>query len=91
VDGLNKMSPGLDHGVFVPFKLMFGEEFTDIPVIEVSMDSTLDPEDNWRVGQAVKKLRFVSFLMTNDKLHDCWATAAQRGADLNTFRRTNYT
>ena len=59
VDGLRKMSPGLDHGVFVPFKLMFGEELTDVPVIEVSMDSTLDPEDNWRVGQAVKKLRSV--------------------------------
>ena len=38
---------------------MFGEEFTAVPIVEVSMDSTLDPEDNWRIGQAIKKLRFV--------------------------------
>lgn len=36
---------------------MFGEEFTDIPVIAASLDSSLDPEDNWKIGQAVAKLR----------------------------------
>ena len=47
----------MDHGVFVPFRLMFGEEFTDIPIVQVSMDGTLDAEKNWAVGQAVKELR----------------------------------
>uniref|UniRef100_A0A5K1JZP7 Cell surface hydrophobicity-associated protein n=1 Tax=Ganoderma boninense TaxID=34458 RepID=A0A5K1JZP7_9APHY len=42
-DGRGFNGPGLDHGVFVPFKLMFGEEFTDVPIVEVSMDSSLDP------------------------------------------------
>ena len=56
-DGLGKNSPGLDHGVFVPFRLMFGEEFKDIPVIEASLDGSLDPLKNWAVGQAVRKLR----------------------------------
>lgn len=63
MDGLHKKSPGFDHGVFVPFRIMFGEEFTEVPIIEVSMDSTLDPEDNWRIGQAVKKLRSVQRYM----------------------------
>ncbi|EKM55630.1 uncharacterized protein PHACADRAFT_256379 [Phanerochaete carnosa HHB-10118-sp] len=56
-DGLGKNVPGLDHGVFVPFSLMFGEDFTDIPVIEISLDGSLDPLKNWAVGQAVSKLR----------------------------------
>ena len=60
VDGLNHRASGLDHGVFVPFRLMFGDEFMDIPIIEVSIDSSLDPEINWAVGRAVKKLRSVS-------------------------------
>lgn len=38
---------------------MFGENFTDIPVVEVSMDGTLDPLKNWAVGQAVNQLRSV--------------------------------
>lgn len=29
----------------------------DIPIVEVSMDGSLDPEKNWAVGRAVKKLR----------------------------------
>lgn len=39
---------------------MFGEEFTDIPIVQVSMDGTLDAEKNWAVGQAVKELRYRS-------------------------------
>ena len=49
--------PGLDHGVFVPFRIMFGEEFLDIPIVEVSMDGSLDPEKEWAIGRAVKALR----------------------------------
>ena len=59
-DGRGFSGPGLDHGVFVPFRLMFGEEFTDIPIVQVSMDGTLDAEKNWAVGQAVKELRYRS-------------------------------
>ncbi|KAA1474852.1 Extradiol ring-cleavage dioxygenase class III enzyme subunit B [Dentipellis sp. KUC8613] len=49
--------PGLDHGVFVPFRLMFGETFRDIPVIQASIEESLSPETNWAIGQAVKQLR----------------------------------
>lgn len=36
---------------------MFGEEFTEIPIVEVSMDSSLDPEKNWALGEVVEPLR----------------------------------
>lgn len=56
-DGRGHMGPGFDHGVFVPFRLMFGEVFTDVPIVEVSFDGSQDPDKNWAVGAAVKKLR----------------------------------
>ena len=56
-DGLGRSVPGLDHGVFIPFRLMFGEDFTDVPVVEVSLDGSLNPIKNWAVGQAVNQLR----------------------------------
>jgi aromatic ring-opening dioxygenase catalytic subunit (LigB family) len=52
------MGPGLDHGVFVPFKHMFGDS-TDIPVVQVSLDGSLDPAKEWALGQAVSSLRYV--------------------------------
>jgi len=36
---------------------MFGEEFTQIPIVQVSIDSSLDPEKNWQVGKVVNQLR----------------------------------
>jgi aromatic ring-opening dioxygenase catalytic subunit (LigB family) len=58
MDGLGKMSPGFDHGVFIPFRRMFGLE-TDIPIIEVSIDSSFDPDTEWKIGQALDELRYV--------------------------------
>ena len=55
-DGRGFSGPGLDHGVFVPFRLMFGEE-TDIPIIEVSIDGSLNAEKNWALGEVVEPLR----------------------------------
>ncbi|KAG5342210.1 hypothetical protein C0989_004522 [Termitomyces sp. Mn162] len=60
-DGRGFEGPGLDHGVFVPFKLMFGEELTGIPIVQVSIDSSLSPEKNWALGKAVAKLRSAPF------------------------------
>ncbi|KAJ7261376.1 Extradiol ring-cleavage dioxygenase, class III enzyme, subunit B [Mycena haematopus] len=56
-DGRGFEGPGLDHGVFVPFRLMFGDEFVEIPVVQVSIDSSLSPEKNWALGKAVTRLR----------------------------------
>jgi 4,5-DOPA dioxygenase extradiol len=52
---------GLDHGVFVPFKAMFGngnELARDIPIVQVSMwDDDRDAASHIRLGEALKKLR----------------------------------
>ncbi|KDQ60622.1 hypothetical protein JAAARDRAFT_124786 [Jaapia argillacea MUCL 33604] len=56
-DGRGFQGPGLDHGVFVPFRLMFSPTFTTIPIIQVSIDASLSPQANWKVGQVVNKLR----------------------------------
>jgi hypothetical protein len=58
-DGRGFSGPGLDHGVFVPFRLMFGEEFLDVPIVQASIDSSLSPEKNWAIGKAVTQLRSV--------------------------------
>ncbi|KAJ3992298.1 Extradiol ring-cleavage dioxygenase, class III enzyme, subunit B [Lentinula boryana] len=55
-DGRGFEGPGLDHGVFVPFRLMFGEELA-LPVVQVSIDSSLSPEANWKLGKVVELLR----------------------------------
>lgn len=37
---------------------MFGEE-TDIPIVEVSIDSSYDPKEEWKIGQVLDELRYV--------------------------------
>ncbi|THV07863.1 Extradiol aromatic ring-opening dioxygenase [Dendrothele bispora CBS 962.96] len=66
-DGRGFAGPGLDHGVFVPFQIMFGEEL-DIPVIQVSIDSKLTPESNWKLGQIVASLRKEQILVLSGGL-----------------------
>jgi aromatic ring-opening dioxygenase catalytic subunit (LigB family) len=50
---------GLDHGVFIPFKLMFPDSdgAFDVPIVEVSQDASLKPEDEYEIGKAMKALR----------------------------------
>ena len=57
-DGRGFAGPGLDHGVFIPFRIMFGHEFRDVPIVQASIDSSLSPEKNWAIGKAVAKLRY---------------------------------
>ena len=59
MDGRGFQGPGLDHGVFVPFRLMFGEEFRSVPIVQASIDASLSPESNWNLGKAITKLRCV--------------------------------
>ncbi|KAH6580970.1 hypothetical protein BASA60_002645 [Batrachochytrium salamandrivorans] len=47
---------GLDHGVFVPFVLMFPSQF-EIPIIQVSISSNLDPHYHLAIGKALTPLR----------------------------------
>lgn len=45
---------GLDHGVFVPLKIMYPE--ADIPVVQLSLVNNLDPELHLRMGEALGAL-----------------------------------
>lgn len=46
---------GLDHGVFVPLKVAFPD--ADIPVVEMSVDNSLDPALHIAAGRALASLR----------------------------------
>ncbi|KAJ7771759.1 Extradiol ring-cleavage dioxygenase, class III enzyme, subunit B [Mycena metata] len=79
-DGRGYPGPGLDHGVFVPFKIMFGEEYTEIPIVQVSIDSDLSPDAHWALGKAIAKLREEGILILSGGLtfHNLRTMAADR-------------
>lgn len=53
---IKKQSRGIDHGVFVPFTMMFPDGL-DIPLVEVSLSSNLDPQYHIDIGKALTPLR----------------------------------
>jgi aromatic ring-opening dioxygenase catalytic subunit (LigB family) len=46
---------GFDHGVFIPFKLIYPD--ADIPVVQLSLKTGLDPAEHLRAGKALQVLR----------------------------------
>lgn len=46
---------GYDHGVFVPMKLIYPD--AQLPVLQVSLVNSLDPETHLRLGRALAPLR----------------------------------
>lgn len=51
---------GFDHGMFVPLKIMYPE--ANIPTVQVSLVSGLDPEVHFRLGRALRGLTRRNFL-----------------------------
>lgn len=52
---------GLDHGAWVPLLYLAPE--ADVPVVQVSMPSTLDTRQAWKLGEALKPLREMNVLI----------------------------
>ena len=52
---------GLDHGVFVPLKIMYPE--ADIPCVQLSLLSSLDPLAHLQMGEALRTLDEESLLV----------------------------
>lgn len=46
---------GLDHGVFIPFMLIYPQ--ADVPIVQLSLRSGLDPAEHLRAGRALAPLR----------------------------------
>lgn len=45
---------GLDHGAWVPLRYLFPH--ADVPVMQLSMPASLEPDSAWRLGQALAPL-----------------------------------
>lgn len=75
---------GLDHGVFVPFKIMFSPEKNplSIPIVQVSLfDDDTDAAAHIKLGRALEKLRdenvqIIVSGMAVHNLRDLWTTQA---------------
>ncbi|KAJ5600508.1 hypothetical protein N7450_001575 [Penicillium hetheringtonii] len=56
---------GLDHGVWASFKCAFNPETNplNVPIVQVSLFNTEDPNQHYRLGQAVSHLREQNILI----------------------------
>ena len=72
-------SRGLDHGVFVPFKLIYPE--ADIPIVQLSLKADLDPEAHIEAGHAIAPLREQGVLIVGSGMsyHNMAAYMTGRG------------
>lgn len=78
---------GLDHGVFVPLKLMYPE--ADVPVVELSILSSLDPEEHIRLGEALAPLREEGVLVvgSGSSFHNMQVFMGVMRGGLNQFEK----
>ncbi len=74
---------GLDHGVFVPVKLMYPD--ADIPVLQLSMQSSLNAEQHLAIGEALRNLDMERLLIIGSgfTFHNMRAFYAPATAEIN--------
>lgn len=82
--GYTPVNRGLDHGAWVPLRIAFDPEKNPlrVPVVQVSIFKNEDPEEHFRLGQAVAKLRTEGVLMICSgmavhNLRDMWFAAGE--------------
>ena len=57
----SKTKRGYDHGVFVPLMIMYPK--ADIPVIQISLESSMNPQRHYQLGVALSSLRKEGFMI----------------------------
>jgi aromatic ring-opening dioxygenase catalytic subunit (LigB family) len=72
---------GLDHGVFVPFLLMYPN--ADVPIMQLSLQQSLDPGVHIAIGRALAPLRERGILIVGSGMsyHNLAAMFSGRGAE----------
>jgi aromatic ring-opening dioxygenase catalytic subunit (LigB family) len=55
IESASDTARGLDHGVFIPLKLVYPE--ADIPIVQLSLQADLSPQAHLAIGRAIAPLR----------------------------------
>ena len=76
---------GLDHGVFVPFKLVYPD--ADVPLVQLSLRSDLDPAAHLEIGRALALLREKGVLIVGAGMsfHDVQAFNGEHDDEAEAF------
>jgi len=79
---------GFDHGVFVPFLLMFPD--ADIPVVQLSLRADLDADAHLAIGRALAPLRDEGVLivgsgMSYHNLREFWSNSTEPAAQFDAW------
>ena len=74
---------GFDHGTFIPFKVSWPD--ADVPTIQLSLKSGLDPREHLEIGRALAPLRDEGVLilgsgMSYHNMRDFGTTTAHRAS-----------